>query len=120
MKSKRLVLASLVSVGLGATPAASAPPTPAPTPAPAPAIPRPAVDDVITKRVVTVLADALDAKIEDIVPHASLVDDLGADSLDLTELLMALEEEYNVEIDDEANEIQTVGDAVKYIESKLQ
>jgi acyl carrier protein len=47
------------------------------------------------------------------------VDDLGADSLDLTELLMALEEEFNIEIDDEANAIESVGDAIKYIQNKL-
>ena len=61
----------------------------------------------------------LERKPEEVTDDARFIEDLGADSLDLTELLMALEEEYNVEIDDEANDIQTVGDAIKYIESKL-
>ena len=51
--------------------------------------------------------------------HASFVDDLGADSLDTVELIMALEEEFNVEIPDEdAEKMKTVGDAIKYIEEK--
>jgi len=61
----------------------------------------------------------LDRKPEEVKNEASFIEDLGADSLDLTELLMALEEEYQIDIDDEANEIQTVGDAVKYIEDKI-
>jgi acyl carrier protein len=44
---------------------------------------------------------------------------LGADSLDVTELLMALEEEFNVDIDDEANSIETVGQAIQYISGKI-
>jgi acyl carrier protein len=54
-----------------------------------------------------------------VTDNARFVDDLGADSLDQTELLMALEEEFNIEIDDEANSIETVGDAIRYIQSKL-
>ena len=61
----------------------------------------------------------LDRKPEEVTLEARFIDDLGADSLDLTELLMALEEEYNIDIDDEANTIQTVGDAVDYIKTKL-
>ncbi len=66
-----------------------------------------------------IIAERLDRKIEEITDNARFVDDLGADSLDQTELLMALEEEFNIEIDDEANAIETVGDAIKYIQSKL-
>jgi len=51
--------------------------------------------------------------------EARFIEDLGADSLDLTELLMALEEEFNIDIDDEANQIETVADAIKYIKSKM-
>jgi len=73
------------------------------------------VADAVKKIVVK----QLDRKPEEVTDDAKFIDDLGADSLDITELLMALEEEYNIDIDDEANEIQTVGDAIKYIESKL-
>ena len=66
-----------------------------------------------------IVVENLERKPEEVTDDARFIEDLGADSLDLTELLMALEEEYNVEIDDEANDIQTVGDAIKYIESKL-
>jgi acyl carrier protein len=66
-----------------------------------------------------IIAERLDRKIEEITDEANFDDDLGADSLDKTELMMALEEEYNIEIDDEANSIQTVGDAIKYIKSKM-
>ena len=56
---------------------------------------------------------------EEVTPTASFVDDLGADSLDTVELIMALEEEFNVEIPDEdAEKMKTVGDAIKYIEEK--
>ncbi len=67
-----------------------------------------------------IVVEKLECNEEEITPEARFIEDLGADSLDLTELLMALEEEYNIDIDDEANEIQTVGDAVTYIEGKLQ
>jgi acyl carrier protein len=54
---------------------------------------------------------------EKVTPEASFIDDLGADSLDNVELVMAFEEEFGVEIPDDAAEtIQTVGDAVKFIE----
>jgi acyl carrier protein len=52
-----------------------------------------------------------------VVPEAKFIDDLGADSLDIVELVMALEEEYGIEIPDEdAEKIVTVGDAIRYIE----
>jgi len=78
-----------------------------------------AVDDSKIQTIRNIIAERLDRKIEEITDNARFVDDLGADSLDLTELLMALEEEFNIEIDDEANSIETVGDAIKYIQSKL-
>lgn len=53
----------------------------------------------------------------EVVPEAKFIDDLGADSLDLVELVMALEDEYGIEIPDEdAEKIVTVGDAIKYIQ----
>jgi acyl carrier protein len=75
-------------------------------------------DNNVAEVVKKIVVEKLDRKPEEVTLEALFIDDLGADSLDLTELLMALEEEYNIDIDDEANEIQTVGDAVKYIESK--
>ena len=73
----------------------------------------------IPEKVREIIAERLDRKPEEVVDDAKIIDDLGADSLDVTELMMALEEEYNIDIDDEANAIETVGDAVKYIESKM-
>ena len=76
-------------------------------------------DTTVSENIKRIIAEKLDCKEEKITNEAKFIDDLGADSLDITELLMALEEEYNIDIDDEANEIQTVGDAIQYIESKL-
>ena len=74
-----------------------------------------AVQDKITE----IIVEQLGVKSEEVVPEASFVDDLGADSLDTVELVMALEEEFGIEIPDEdAEKIQTVGDAVRYIEEK--
>ena len=56
---------------------------------------------------------------EQVTPTASFIEDLGADSLDIVELVMAFEEEFSVEVPDEdAEKLQTVGDVVKYIEEK--
>ena len=73
----------------------------------------------IADKIKEIIADRLDRKIEEVTDEARFVDDLGADSLDQTELLMALEEEFNIDIDDDANDIETVADAVNYIQSKL-
>ena len=70
-------------------------------------------------KIKTIIAEQLGVKPEEVTPNASFVDDLGADSLDTVELIMALEEEFNVEIPDEdAEKMKTVGDAIKYIEEK--
>jgi acyl carrier protein len=72
------------------------------------------------ERVRKIVIDHLDADPEKVVEKASFIDDLGADSLDNVELVMAFEEEFDVEIpDDAAEHIQTVGDAVKFIDEKL-
>jgi len=69
-------------------------------------------------RVKGIVVDQLGVAEEEVTAEASFVDDLGADSLDVVELVMALEEEFGVEIpDDDAEKIVTVGEAVKYIES---
>ncbi|MBI2434059.1 MAG: acyl carrier protein [Candidatus Hydrogenedentes bacterium] len=75
-------------------------------------------DGNVAETIKQIIAERLDRKPEEITDEASFVDDLGADSLDLTELLMALEEEFNIDIDDDANQIETVGDAIRYIQSK--
>jgi len=70
-------------------------------------------------KVKSIIVEQLGVKAEDITPESSFINDLGADSLDTVELVMALEEEFGVEIPDEdAEKISTVGDAIKYIEQK--
>lgn len=67
-------------------------------------------------RVKEVLAEQLNVDVAQLEPTKSFINDLGADSLDVVELVMAMEEEFNVEIPEEdAEKIQTVGDAIKYI-----
>ena len=69
------------------------------------------------ERVKKIVVEQLGVDAEKVVPTASFIDDLGADSLDTVELVMAFEEEFGVEIPDDAGEtILTVGDAVKFLE----
>ena len=71
-------------------------------------------------KVKKIIAEKLSVDLSEVVPEASFVDDLGADSLDLVELIMAFEEEFGGEIsDDEAQKITTVGEAVVYLEGHL-
>lgn len=64
-----------------------------------------------------IIAEKLSVDMEEVVPEASFVDDLGADSLDLVELIMSMEEEFEVDISDEdAEKIVTVQDAIDYID----
>ena len=71
----------------------------------------------VVERVRKIVVEQLGVKDEEVTLEASFVDDLGADSLDTVELVMALEEEFETEIpDEEAENIKTVADAVKYIE----
>jgi len=73
----------------------------------------------VQEKVKSIIAEQLGVKAEEVTSEASFVDDLGADSLDTVELVMALEEEFGIEIPDEdAEKIATVGDAIKYIEEK--
>lgn len=73
----------------------------------------------VQDKVKSIISEQLGVKPEEVTPEASFIDDLGADSLDTVELVMALEEEFGVEIPDEdAEKITTVADAVKYIEEK--
>ncbi len=73
----------------------------------------------IAARVKKIVIEHLDIDAEKVQENASFIDDLGADSLDTVELVMAFEEEFSIEIpDDAAESIQTVGDAVKFISGK--
>ena len=70
----------------------------------------------IEAKVKSIIADQLGVGEDEIKPESSFIEDLGADSLDIVELVMAMEEEFEVEIpDEEAENIKTVGDAMNYI-----
>ena len=70
-------------------------------------------------RIKTIIAEQLGVKQEEVTDQAKFIDDLGADSLDTVELVMALEEEFGIEIPDEdAEKMVSVGDAIKYIDQK--
>ena len=70
----------------------------------------------VEDKIKNIIVDQLGVSADEVVPEASFVDDLGADSLDLVELIMVLEEEFGKEIPDEdAEKIQTVKDAMDYI-----
>lgn len=72
----------------------------------------------VYEKVKEIIVERLSVDENDVIKDASFIDDLGADSLDTVELVMALEEEFGLEIpDEEAEKIVKVGDAVKYIES---
>ncbi|HEX4802541.1 MAG TPA: acyl carrier protein [Myxococcaceae bacterium] len=70
----------------------------------------------IEAKVKSIIADQLGVGEDEIKPESSFIEDLGADSLDIVELVMAMEEEFEVEIpDEEAENIKTVGDAINYV-----
>ncbi len=73
---------------------------------------------MVFEKVKKIIVEQLGVEEDDIAMEASFIDDLGADSLDIVELIMALEEEFDIEIpDSEAENIKTVGDAVDYIKN---
>lgn len=74
----------------------------------------------IEEKVRAIIVEQLDANAEEVVPEALFVDDLGADSLDLVELVMQMEDEFDVEIPDEdAENIRTVQDAINYVQQHI-
>jgi acyl carrier protein len=74
----------------------------------------------LEERVAEIIVQQLGVAREAVVAEASFIDDLGADSLDIVELVMAMEEEFNIEIPDEdAEKIQTIGAAIAYLRGKL-
>jgi acyl carrier protein len=73
----------------------------------------------VQDRVKEIIVEQLGVNAEQVTPEAKFIEDLGADSLDTVELVMAFEEEFGAEIPDEdAEKLQTVGDVVKYIEER--
>ena len=76
--------------------------------------------DEILSRLKEIIVDRLDVEEDQIVQEASFVEDLGADSLDIVELIMGIEEEFDIEIPDEdAEKLTTVGEAMNYTLSKI-
>ncbi len=74
----------------------------------------------VEERVLEIIAEQLGLDKDEIQPEASFIDDLGADSLDIVEMIMTIEDEFDVEISDEdAEKIATVQDAINYINDKL-
>lgn len=74
------------------------------------------MDQAIFDKVKEMIVNELEVEADAVVPDAVIIDDLGADSLDVVEFIMALEEEFSVEIPDEdAEQMKTVGDVVTYI-----
>jgi len=78
------------------------------------------VEKTVERRAIEIIVEQLGVSEEEVTMEASFIDDLGADSLDLVELIMAMEEEFGIEISDEdAEKIQTVQDVVNYINEHM-
>ena len=76
-------------------------------------------DDTLKKDVISTIAEQLGVDVREVTDEKSFIEDLNADSLDLTEMIMTLEEKFNVEIDDEqAEKMKTVGDVIAFINEK--
>jgi len=72
----------------------------------------------VLEKIQGIVSEQLDVSQDQVVPEASFVDDLGADSLDLTELIMAMEDEFGLEIDDDkAQQLRTVQDVISFVEA---
>ena len=75
----------------------------------------------VQDRVSEIIVEQLGVTAEEIKPEASFIDDLGADSLDIVELVMAMEEAFDIEIpDDDAEKLRTIGDAMAYVKERLE
>ena len=78
-------------------------------------------DKPIEQRVKDIIVEQLGVKPDQVTPAAKFIEDLGADSLDTVELVMALEEEFGIEVPDEqAEKLQSVGDVIKYVEDNAK
>ena len=76
---------------------------------------------MVFDKVKKIIVDQLDVEEDKVTEAASITDDLGADSLDVVDLVMSFEEEFDIEItDDQVEKIKTVGDIVKFIEEKVE
>jgi len=76
------------------------------------------VEKTVERRVIEIIVEQLGVSEEEVTMEASFIDDLGADSLDLVELIMAMEEEFDIEIaDEEAEKLRTVQDVLNYIKT---
>lgn len=76
---------------------------------------------MVFEKVKNILIDQLDAEEEAVTMEAAIVEDLGADSLDMADIVMSLEEEFDIEVpDDQLANIKTVGDITKYIEEHIE
>ena len=76
---------------------------------------------MVVDKVKKIIVDQLDVEEDKVTEAASITDDLGADSLDVVDLVMSFEEEFDIEIpDDQVEKIKTVGDIVKFIEEKVE
>lgn len=79
-----------------------------------------ALDAQTQEKLKKIVSEQLSVDLEEVVPEASFIEDLNADSLDLVELIMTMEEEFNIKISDEdAEKIQTVQDALDYLQEHL-
>ncbi len=75
----------------------------------------------VEEKVRDIIVEQLGVSPDEVLPEASFIDDLGADSLDIVELVMAIEEEFDLEIsDDDAEKMQTIGDAITYVDEKTK